>query len=81
MNIKVARTFKDYHDLLNKRLEYLPKLLQDFKSNRLAMINKDRAFIQYNSGDLVYIISQMNSQLHTVSRKSNDYMCRTCCNI
>ena len=33
------------------------------------MINKDRAFFQYNSGDLVYIISPLTSQLHTVSRK------------
>ena len=62
-------TFKDYHDLLNKRLEYLHKLLQDFKSKKLAIINKDRAFFQYNSGDLVYIISPMMSQLHTASRK------------
>ena len=28
-DIKVARTFKDYHELLNKRLKYLHKLLQD----------------------------------------------------
>ena len=33
------------------------------------MINKDRAFFQYNSGDLVYIISPLTSLLHTVSRK------------
>ena len=44
-DIKVAGTFKDYHELLNKRLKYLHNLLQDFKSKRLAMINKDRAFI------------------------------------
>ena len=31
LDIKVTRTFKDYHDLLNKRLEYYHKLLQDFK--------------------------------------------------
>ena len=43
-NIKVAGTFKDYYNLLNKRLEYLVKLLQDFKSKRLTMINKDRTF-------------------------------------
>ena len=54
-DIKVARTFKDYHELLNKRLKYLHKLLQDFKSKILAMINKDRAFFQYNSS--VYNIS------------------------
>ena len=68
-DIKVARTFKDYHDLLNKRLEYLHKLLQDFKLKRLAMINKDRAFFQYTSGESVYIISPLMSQLHTASRK------------
>ena len=33
------------------------------------MINKDRAFFQYNSGDLVSIISPLTSQLCTTSRK------------
>ena len=33
------------------------------------MINKDREFFQYNSRDLVYIISPLTSQLHTASRK------------
>ena len=33
------------------------------------MINKDRAFFQYNSEDLVYIISPLTSQLHTASRQ------------
>ena len=32
------------------------------------MIN-DRAFLQYKSGDLVYIISTLASQLHTTSPK------------
>ena len=63
-DIKVSGTFKDYYILLNKRLQYLHKLHQDFKSKRLAMINKDRAFFQYNSGDLVYIISLPTSQLY-----------------
>ena len=68
-DIKMSGTFKDYYNLLNKRLQYLHKLLQDFKSKRLAMINKDRNFFQYNSGHLVYIISPFTSQLHTTSRK------------
>ena len=33
------------------------------------MINKDRAFFQHNSGDLLYIISPLMSQLCTASRK------------
>ena len=32
-------------------------------------MNKDRAFFQYNSQDLVYIISPLTSQLHTALRK------------
>ena len=33
------------------------------------MINKDRAFFQYNSEDIVYMISLLTSQLHTASQK------------
>ena len=33
------------------------------------MINKGRSFFQYNSGDLVYKISLLTSQLHNASRK------------
>ena len=43
--------------------------LLNFKSKRLAMINKGRAFFQYNSRDLVYIISPLTIQLHTASQK------------
>ena len=69
-DIKVSVTFKEYYDLLNKRLKYLHNLLLNFKSKRLAMIQKDREFFQYNSRDLVYIISLLTSQLHTASRKT-----------
>ena len=31
------------------------------------MINKDREFFQYKSGDLVYINPPLTSQLHTAS--------------
>ena len=68
-DIMVAGTFKDYYNLLNIRLECLQKLLQDFKSKRLAMINKDWAFFWYNSSDLAYVISPLMTQLHTTSRK------------
>ena len=44
-DIKVSGTFKAYHTLLNKRLKYLHDLLQNFKLKRIAMINKDRAFL------------------------------------
>ena len=57
------------NDLLNKRLKYLHNLLLNFKSKRLTMIKRDGAFFQCNSGDLVYVISLLTSQLHTASRK------------
>ena len=69
-DIKVSDSFKDYPELLNKRLKYFNELLQNFKSKRLAMNNKDKAFLQYNSGDFIYIISPLTSQLHTVLRKA-----------
>ena len=68
-DIKVSGSFKEYYNLLNKQLKYLHEIIQNFKSKRLAMINKDRMFFQYNSGDLVYIISPLTSQLRTASRK------------
>ena len=68
-DIKVSGIFKDYYELLNKRVQYLHKLLLDFKSKRLAMINNDKTFFQYNSRDSVYIISPLTSQLHTALRK------------
>ena len=67
--IKVSRTFKEYYELLNKRIKYLQDILFNFKSKRLAMINKDTGFFQHKSGDLIYIISALTSQLHTASRK------------
>ena len=68
-DIQVSGTFKEYYELINKRLKYLHNLLLNFKSKRLAMINKDRAFFQYSSGDLVYIMSPLTSQLHTALQK------------
>ena len=69
LDIKISGTFKDYHTLLTKRLDYLQKMLQNFKMKQLAFLNKDREYFQYNSGDLVYMISVLTSQLRTSSRK------------
>ena len=68
-DIKVSGTYREYFTKLGKRLEYLCKPLQDFQMKRLALINKDRDDFQYNSRDLVYIISSLTSQLRMASRK------------
>ena len=68
-DIKVSRNFREYYDLLSKRIKYLQDLLFNFKLQRLAMINNNRENFQYQGGDLVYIISPLRSQLRTNSRK------------
>ena len=55
-DIKVSRSFKEYYELLKKRMKYLQDFLFNFKSKRLALINNNRGFFQYKGGDLVYII-------------------------
>ena len=68
-DIKVSRNFREYYELLNKRINYLQDILFNLKSQRLAMISMDRENFQYRGGDLVYIISPLTSQLRTASQK------------
>ena len=67
-DIKVLGMYKEYYERLEKRLRYLHKVLQDFKAKQLALLNKDCEFFQYNSRDLVYLISPLTSELRTASR-------------
>ena len=50
-------------------MKYLQDTLQQFKSKYLPIINKNCTDFQYNSGDLVYIISPLTSQSRANSRK------------
>ena len=68
-DIKVVVTYKEYYKRLEQRLKYLQKILLDFKMRCLALLNKDWEYFQYNSGDLVYLILPLTSQLRTASRK------------
>ena len=68
-DINIAVTYKEYYERLEQRLKYLQKVLLDFKMRHLALLNKDREYSQYNSGDLVYLISPLTSQLRKASRK------------
>ena len=68
-DVRLLGTHREYLLQLRKRLQYLHKLLQEFQMKRLALLNKDRDNFQYNSGDLVYIILPLTSQLRTALRK------------
>ena len=80
-DVKVSKTFKEYYELLNKRIKYLQDILFNFKSWRLAMVKKDRKNFQYRGGDLVYIISPLTSQLRTASQKIAIKVCRSSCSL
>ena len=73
-DIKVLRNFREYYELLNKRIKYLQNILFNFKSWRLAMINKDSENFQHRGGDLVYIISPLTSQLRTSQKIAIKYV-------
>ena len=62
LDIKASGAYKDYHTLLTKRLDYLQNMLQNFKMKHVALLNKDREYFQYNSRDLVYLISPLTTQ-------------------
>ena len=68
-DIKVLVTYREYYKRLELRLKYSQKVLLDFKMRHVVLVNKDREYFQYNSGDLVYLISPLTSQLRTASRK------------
>ena len=69
LDFKVSGTYKEYHTLLTKWLDYLQNMLQYFRMKCLALLNKDRDYFQYNNGDLVYLISPLTTQLRMSSRK------------
>ena len=78
-NIKVSSSFKEYYELLNKRLKYLHNLLLNFKSKRLAMINKDRAFFSIQQqGFKLYNFTANKSAMHCF-KKGHNKICRSSC--
>ena len=68
-DIKVSVTYREYYERLEQRLKYLQKILLDFKMRCLALLNKYPEYFQLNSGDLVYLILPLTSQLKMASRK------------
>ena len=76
LDIKVSGMFTDYYTLLNKKLKYLQDILQQFKTKHLATINKDCTDFQYNSGDLVYIVSPLNKSVKNNIKESYHKICR-----
>ena len=43
-DIKVSVTYKEFYEWLEERLQYLQKVVLDFKIRRLAFLNKHREY-------------------------------------
>ena len=52
-----------------ERLTYFRKRLELFRSNRMAIMNKDRQHYGFTVGQIVYMYNPGGSQLQTGSRK------------
>ena len=76
-DVRVSGTHREYLLHLRKRLEYLHKLLQEFRLKRLVLLNKDRDDFQYNSSDLVYIILPPNKSVKDSIKKGFYQICRS----
>ena len=67
--VPVTGTFKDAYEILNKRLKYFREMLIKFRSKRFEIMNRDKEFHGYTSGQLVYLFCPSNSILTTNRRK------------
>ena len=68
-NIPITGTHAEAHGKLQEKLQYFKKRLEEFRSNRLALMNKDRQHYGFTVGQIVYMYNPSGSQLQTSNRK------------
>ena len=68
-NIPSTGTHAEAHLKLQEELQYFKKRLDEFRSNRLALMNKDRQHYGFTVGQIVYMYNPSGSQLQTNNRK------------
>ena len=69
-DIKISGTFKDYHTLLTKRLDYLQKMLQNFKMKQLALLNKDNGNISNTTTEICLYNFSLNISVEALLPES-----------
>ena len=65
----ITGTHVEAHAKLQERPLYFRKRLEEFRSNRMSLINKDRHHYGFTVGQIVYMYNPSGSQLQTGSRK------------
>ena len=67
--IPITGTHVQAKEKLDEKLKYFRKRLEVFRSNRNAVINKDRQHQGYTVGQIVYMYNPSGSQLQTGNKK------------
>ena len=67
--VPATGTYQNAFDLLNKKLRYFREMLIKFRDRRFEIMNSDREFHGYTSGQLVYLFYPSNSTLTSSRRK------------
>ena len=67
--IPITGTHKEAKEKLQEKLAYFRKRLEDFRSNRMAIMNKDRQPHGFTVGQIVYMYNPGGGKLQTGSRK------------
>ena len=67
--IPITGTHAEAKEKLQERLAYFRKRLEDFRSNRMAIMNKDRQPHGFTVGQIVYMYNPSGGKLQTGSRK------------
>ena len=80
-DIKIASTFKGYHTLLTKRLDYLQKMFQNFKMRLLALLNKHREYFQIQQWRFGLFNFSLNIPAANIFKEVWCQLCRTFGNI
>ena len=62
-------THVEAKEKLQEKLSYFRKRLEDFRSNRMAIMNKDRQPHGFTVGQIVYMYNPSGGKLQTGSRK------------
>ena len=68
-NIPITGTHAEAHRKLQEKLQYFKKRLEELRSNRLALMNKDRQHYGFTVGQIVYMYNPGGGQLQTSNRK------------
>ena len=79
--IPITGTHKEAKEKLQEKLSYFRKRLEDFRSNRMAIMNKDRQPHGFTVGQTVYMYNPSGGKLQTGSKKNTMSLCRTSSNL